>query len=223
MRVVIQNTQGLSVWSFSAMRCVPSDGQRQRALNLVSQMSFLGEVPRRRVRESKYCSNSCVQSTNSCTSPRIRDASLRTLTRHRDAEVAVGTPRGDPSAAGALDQAALQQVRLVDVLHRVPGFAYGYRERPYPDRPALELVDDEPEVVAVGVVEAEVVHALHFERGVGGLLVYRAVADDLGVVANALEEPVGDPRRAAAAAGKLPGPRLGDRDPENLCVAHHNL
>src|SRR5687767_4186967 len=122
---------------------------------------------------------------------------------HRDAEVAVGPPGGDASSRGALDQAALQQVRLVDVLDRVACLTQGYRERPHSDRPSLELVDDETKVVAVGAVQAQVVHALHLQGGVGGLLVYSAVADDLGVVAHALEQAVGDARGAAAAAREL--------------------
>ena len=39
--------------------------------------------------------------------------------RQRNAEVIVGPARGDAAAAGTLDEAALQQVGLVDVLHSV--------------------------------------------------------------------------------------------------------
>ena len=67
------------------------------------------------------------------------------------------------------------------------------------------------------------VDALHLERGVGGIFVDLAVAYDLGVVAHALEEPVGDARRSAAAAGELLRARLGDGDPQYPRVADHDL
>src|SRR5215212_4483359 len=142
---------------------------------------------------------------------------------HRNAEVPVGAPRGDAATIGALDQAALQQVRLVDVLDRVARLTHGHGEGPDAHGSAVELVDDKAEVIAVGAVEADVVYALHLERGVGRLLVYLSIADDLGVVAHALEEPVRDPRRASAAAGELRRPILGDRDSEYLRVPHHDF
>ena len=41
------------------------------------------------------------------------------LLRYGDTEVIVGAARGDPAAVGALYQAALQEVRFVDVLDRI--------------------------------------------------------------------------------------------------------
>src|SRR5918998_532149 len=99
-----------------------------------------------------------------------------------DTEVAVRPAGSDASSAGALDQAALQQVRLVDVFDGVARLTQSDGERAYPNGPTVELVDDQTEVVAVGAVEAKVVYSLHLERSVGGLLVYVAVAHDLGVV-----------------------------------------
>ncbi len=135
----------------------------------------------------------------------------------------VGAAGGDAAPARALDESGLEEVRLVYVLHRVARLAQRDRDRPDPHRAAVELVDDQAEVVAVGAVEAEVVDALHLQRPVRRLLVYRAVAHDLRVVAHALEEPVGDARCAPAAAGELPGAALRDRDAENPGVADHDL
>ena len=52
------------------------------------------------------------------------------------------------------------------------------------------------------------VDALHVERRVCRLLVYLPVADDLGVVAHPLEEPVDDAGRPAATSRELPGALL---------------
>ena len=55
---------------------------------------------------------------------RSPDTSTRqTLARQGDAEMLIGAARGDPASTGALYQAALQEVRLVDVLDRVARLA----------------------------------------------------------------------------------------------------
>ena len=70
-----------------------------------------------------------------------------------------------------------------------------------PTGPPREALADGREDLAVQPVEALVVDLEQVERGVGGRGVDRAGAADLGVVAHALEQPVGDARRAAGALG----------------------
>src|SRR5215203_1424559 len=129
----------------------------------------------------------------------------------------------DSSARRALDEAALQQVWLVYVLDGVACLSQGHGDGADADGTAIELVDYEPEIVPVSPVEAELVHALHLERGVGRLLVDLALAHHLGVVSYPLEEPVHDTRRAAAAAGELARAALGDRHIEYARVAGYYL
>src|SRR5215203_1975312 len=143
--------------------------------------------------------------------------------RNGDSQVPVGPPGSDPASGGALDQAALQQVGLVDVLDGIARLAEGHGDRTYADRSPAELVYYEPEIVPVGPIQAEVVDALHIECGVRRLLVYLPIADDLGVVPHPLEEPIYDAGRTTAAARELHGAAFRDRDAEYLRVADHDL
>src|ERR671910_292804 len=136
------------------------------------------------------------------TAVRVRDARRLTPARDGHAEVVVGTVGGDASAGGALYQAALQQVGLVDVLDSVARLAEGDGDRTDPHRTAPELVYDEAEVVAVGPVEAEVIHALHLQRGVRGIFVYLAVGDHLGVAPTSVKR--GKSIRIVRAEGPWP-------------------
>ena len=124
--------------------------------------------------------------------------------RRLEAEMGEGVRRRHPPARRALDEAALQQVRLVDVLDRVLLLVHGHRERRQTDRAAAEAHADRVQDLAVQPVQALVVDLEHVQRGVGGRGVDRAVAVDLRVVADALEQAVGDARRAARALGDRP-------------------
>src|SRR5215212_851097 len=135
----------------------------------------------------------------------------------------VSPVRGDPAPWGPLYEAALEQVRFVDVLHGVARLAEGHGDGADADRAAVELINDEPEVVPVGPVESELVHTLHVERSVGCLLVDLALTHDLGVVAHPLEEPVDDAWRAATAARKLASATFRYRNIEYARVAGHDL
>ena len=48
-----------------------------------------------------------------------------------------------------MDQAALKQVGLVDILDGIARLAEGHGDRTYADRSAVELVYDEPEIIPV--------------------------------------------------------------------------
>src|SRR3954452_23742527 len=62
------------------------------------------------------------------------------LARQREAQVIVGSLRGDAATAGALDEATLQEVWLVDVFHRVACLAESYGDRTDSDGATLELL-----------------------------------------------------------------------------------
>ena len=75
-----------------------------------------------------------------------------------------------------------------------------------PDRPAAELLDDGEEEAAVHLVEAVGVHLEEGEGVPGDGGGDGAVGPDLGEVAHAAQEPVGDAGRPAAAARDLAAP-----------------
>ena len=63
----------------------------------------------------------------------------------------------DPAARRALEEAELEQVRLVDVLDRLGLLAERDRERREADRPAAELLDDRAQQLAVEALEPRLV------------------------------------------------------------------
>src|SRR6476469_7151388 len=100
----------------------------------------------------------------------------------------VGLRRGHAPARGALDEALLEQIRLVDVLEGVLLLGDDYRKGAKADRTAVELLDDGAEDLAVEAVQALVVDLEQVEGGCGGGGVDRAGVADLGEVADALEQ-----------------------------------
>ena len=84
-----------------------------------------------------------------------------------------------------------------------------------PDRLARERRAQRAEERAVDLVEAELVDLEQRERGPGGVAVDGAVAAHLGVVADPLQQPVGDARRAPGAAGDLGRALRLERDAED--------
>src|SRR5918994_2425099 len=155
-----------------------------------------------------------------CSQP---EAGCGALLSDGDAEVVVGAAGSDASPVGALHQAALQEIRLVDVLDRVARLAEGHGDRTDPHRPAVELLDDEREVLPVYPVEPESVHTLHRQRRPRSLLVHRPLAYHLSVVAHPPQEPVGDAWSAAASGGELVRARFGYRDLQDPRVPDHDL
>src|SRR5215212_976252 len=145
------------------------------------------------------------------------------VARDGDTQVPVSPVRGDPAPRGALYEAALQQVWLVDVLDGVARLGEGHGDGTDANGPAVELVDDETEVIPVGPVEPKVVDALHVEGGVGSLLVDLALANNLSIVAHPFQKPVHDARRPAAAAGELARATFGDGDFQYPRAADHDL
>ena len=112
----------------------------------------------------------------------------------------VGAARGGAAAGGAVEEAVLQEVRLVDVLDRVGLLADGRGEGVHARPAAAELLDDGEEEAAVHLVEAVGVDLEEGEGVAGDGDGDGAVGPDLGEVAHAAQEAVGDAGRPAAAA-----------------------
>ena len=111
--------------------------------------------------------------------------------------------RGHSSARRAVEKADLDEERLVDFFDRVRLLGQRRRQRVHAHRPALVLLDDGQQQLAVDLVEAVAIDFQHLQRRLRRRLVDLARAAHLGVVAHAPQQAVGDARRAAAARGNL--------------------
>ena len=114
---------------------------------------------------------------------------------------------GEHAAPGrALQEAALQQVGLVDVLDGVRLLAYGVGQRGQTHRAAIVLLEDDGEDLPVHPVQTFLVHleqpqglARHVRRDA-------ALMAHLGEIPDPLEQAVGYARRPARAQGQLAAP-----------------
>ena len=95
-------------------------------------------------------------------------------------EVAEGALGGAAAARRPLEQAALEQVGLVDVLDRVRLLADRDGERREPDGAAAEVRADGREDLAVQAIQALVVDLEEVERGARGVGVDVPTPMDLG-------------------------------------------
>ena len=132
----------------------------------------------------------------------------------QESQVAVRRGRGDAAARRALEEAGLEEVGLVEVLERAAVLAERGGDRADADGTAAELLDDRREDPPVELVEAVLVHLEARQRLARGLEVDLVAAGDLGEVAQAAQQAVGDARRAAAARADLArglGRRCGSR------------
>src|SRR5512141_1857127 len=84
---------------------------------------------------------------------RNRSEKARRLRGRLEPEVAVGALGRAASAGRALEQAALEQIGLVDVLDRVRLLRHGDRERRKADGPAAEVGADGGEDLAVEAIQ----------------------------------------------------------------------
>ncbi len=117
----------------------------------------------------------------------------------------VGFGRNHAATGGALEHADLHEVGFVDVFDGSGFFGAQGGQGGEADGAAGVMLDDGGEELAVGIVEAEVVDFEEME-GIAGIAAGDGVdVFDLGVVADAFEEPIGDARGEAAAGGDLGG------------------
>src|SRR5207248_2485072 len=132
-----------------------------------------------------------------CREAAARSPQGRILSRCREAEIVVRARRRDASARGSVEKPDLNQEWFVHVFDGILLFADGSRDRVDPYGPARELVDDRPEQLAIDLVEAVLVHLEQLQTRVRDLLRNFAGGADLRVIADAPQQPVRDPRRAA--------------------------
>ena len=127
----------------------------------------------------------------------------------------VGEGRRDASLRRPLDEARLEEKRLVEVLERPFVLAEGVREGREADRPAAEPLDHRRQDLPVDLVEPVVVHLELVERRLRPRERDGRFAPDLRVVADAPKESVRDTRRPPAPARDLSGRPLLDRAAED--------
>ena len=108
-----------------------------------------------------------------------------------------------PAAAGAQDQALLDQIGLDHVFQRVARLGQRRRQRLDADRAAAVVLGDAAEIAAVHRVEAEHVDLQPRQRRHRRSRDRPGGARDGGEVAHPAQQPPGDARRAAGAAGDL--------------------
>ena len=106
-----------------------------------------------------------------------------------------------PAARGAVQEALLDEVGLDHVFDGVAGLADGGGQVVQPHRPAVEAVHQGLQQLAVHQVKAHGVHVQQGQSLSGGVAGDAAIAFDLGPVAHAAQQAVGDARRAAGAPG----------------------
>src|SRR5439155_7554941 len=129
------------------------------------------------------------------------------------AEVGASQLGDDAPAWRPLDEPELKQVRLVHVLDRVPLLAERDCKRRQPDRPATETLDDRAQQLAVDAFEPLLVDLVQLERLARDLNRHDALVSNLGDVAHAPQDAVGDTRSPARAARDF-----GRRDVRDLDV-----
>lgn len=115
----------------------------------------------------------------------------------RTVKVAVGKVRNLPPARRALDEAFLDQIRLVDLLDSTRVFAECGGNRGKAHGAALELVDDRKQNPVVDLVKPVLVDVEGFKGLAGYLYGDASVAHHHREVAHTPQERVGNARRAA--------------------------
>ena len=110
----------------------------------------------------------------------------------------------------AAQEAALQQVGLVDLLDGVRLLAYGVGQRGQPHRAAIVLLEDDGEDLPVHPVQTFLVHLEQVQGLARHLRRDAALVAHLGEIPHAFEQPVGYARRPARAQGYLAPPLLLD-------------
>ena len=115
------------------------------------------------------------------------------------AEVVVGQGGDFASAGSAFQESFFDQVGLVDLLDRAGIFAEGCGDGGQSDGASVEFLDDGVENLVVDLVEAIAVDVEGFEGIAGDVDVDVARPLDLGEVADAAQQGVGDSGGSAAA------------------------
>ena len=128
----------------------------------------------------------------------------------------VGEAGGDAASRGAVEEADLDEEGFVDLFEGVLFFGQRGRQGVEADGASVVFLDDGAEEAAVELVEAVGIDFKHFEGGHGGGAVDLAGCANLGVIADAAEEAVGDAGCAAGTHGDLGGAVAVDGDVEDF-------
>ncbi len=131
------------------------------------------------------------------------------------AKMSIGAPGGDPTSGRSIDETELEEKRLVDVHDRVRFFTDRGGDRVKTNWPSVELFDNRAQHLTVDVVEAKLVNFEHAKRGVCDVAIDPALGSNVGKVANALQQPIGDSRSSASASGDDRPTFLVERDAED--------
>ena len=137
--------------------------------------------------------------------------------------MAEGVRGQEPAARRALDEALLDQERLDDLLDGVARLRQTRRDGLDPDRPAAVIERDGRQVAPVHRVEPGGVDFELAKRAIGDDAIDLAVARDQREVAHAAQQPSGNARRAAGAAGDLVGAVRRHADAQNARAAIDDL
>lgn len=101
------------------------------------------------------------------------------------------------SARGTFDESFLDEVGLIDILDGAGIFAHGGSDCIESDRSAAELIDDGGEEFVIYLIETESIDIQRLEGILGDVEIDGTVTFDLGEIAHASQEGVGDTGRTA--------------------------
>jgi hypothetical protein len=112
-----------------------------------------------------------------------------------------GGRSGHSPSGRAHEQSEAHEERLRHGLDGLRLLPHGNGEGRQSDRATPEPVDEGIEHGLIDAIESQGIHFVELQRCPGAVQAHDAVAVDLRPVADPAQQPVGDPRRAAAAAG----------------------
>src|SRR5450755_379901 len=139
-----------------------------------------------------------------------------------DIEVIVGRIGGHAPARSADEEAELNQIGLVDFLNGIGFLGNGGGDGVQSNGAAMVFFEDRQHNFLIDFIEAEAIHFEQVEGGLGDGLGDAAVGTDLGVIAYAAQEAIGDARRSAATAGEFGGGIVIDNYGEQAGGALHD-
>ena len=89
--------------------------------------------------------------------------------RGRDSKIIVGELRGRASPRGSIQEADLDQERLINLFNCVCLFGQCRSQSVHPDRATLILLDDGEQQFAIDFVEAMTIDFQHLKRGLSAV------------------------------------------------------
>ena len=137
--------------------------------------------------------------------------------------MAIGRLVGLASRFGAADEALLQKIRLHHIHQRVNFLVEGGGEGFNTDGAAAVDTDNCAEEAPVEVVQPRVVHALELQRFTGNFRRDVTLGFDLGKIAHAAQEAIGDAGRSSCPPRNLGCPTFIDLGPQDAGRTQNDL